>query len=797
MHGWISASGGVHASLPAASLLAVVSLDSRDRVSGWSDEAEAILGYRSSEVVGRPAIGLVAEGRWPARTAALVRCHGSGRVVFVHKSGFPVEATLLVEPAVAAGHPCVWFISEPSCHGAGHDIGLLEGAWTQSSTAISVWSSELRLLWANELACQIVEEPISDVRGRRPTEVFLPDSQHHALEEQMRTVRDTGTPRSVLTYERVAGRNRPREWVIHIDPVRDLNGAVVALCTMARDNSTEFWARQRLCLLDRARRNIGLSLDTERTARELTSLSVPDFADVAFVQVLPHAWGADRARSRGPVEMRLIALSGEVPSRPHVFSTASDDASAAWRVVDRESLPSLALSLRRAVRVDLPHEAASWPELPDDLVSSRRGGAICVPLTARGAALGVATFLRAESSFDAEDLLLVEELAETTATCMANARHYEREHSTALTLQQSLLPREPPAQSAVDAAYAYRPADVAAGVGGDWFDVIPLSGARVALVIGDVVGRGVRAAATMGRLRSVVRTLAEVDLSPEELLTSLDDTVNRVDQSGEPGAFDPEFAASILYSVYDPTSRRCCFARAAHVAPVLVRPSGDTHLLDLPEGPPLGLGGLPFESVEMAIPEGSMLVFFTDGVVGTHHRDLSAGISLLQEYLASTTCTPAAVCDDILELMLPKGGGDDAAVLVARSRVIDEANIAQWDVPADASAVAPVRDQVTERLGAWGLDEKAYATEIIVSELVTNAVRYGRPPIRLRLIRDSTLICEVTDGSSAAPHLRRARSFDEGGRGLFLVAQLSSRWGSRHLSDGKIIWAEQQLQLAG
>ncbi|MFJ4849328.1 SpoIIE family protein phosphatase [Streptomyces sp. NPDC088733] len=796
----IAESGGTHGGPALGCLIAVVSVDGRGRVNGWSDEAEAILGYHRDEATGRPVNEFVADGQPGPPPAGRTRQDRPNRTVLRHKAGHGVEANVLVQRAVAEGGPTVWFLSPVSAtDAAGRDVGLLEGAWTQSSAAICLWSTELRLLWANAFSYVVFKAGTDEVHGRLPTEIFAPDSQHHALEEAMRQARDTGTARSVLTYEKVPGENRPHEWAIHIDPVRDRHGGVIALCTMARNNSTEFWARQRLSLLDEARRTIGHSLDVERTARELTDLSVPDLADVALVHLLPETLGNDRTGVHGPVETRLVAASGErgpaaqgagVNGARHGRAAGRTD----WRAVERDSLPGRALWERRAVRVDLPHPAVAWPGWGTDLPAGRSGGgAISAPLTARGITLGVVTFLRHELPFDAEDLLLVEELAETTAVCIDHARHFEREHSTALALQQSLLPREPPAQSAVDAAYGYRPADLAAGVGGDWFDVIPLSGARVALVVGDVVGHGVEAAATMGRLRSVVRTLADIDLPPEELLTSLDDIVNRMDREREADASDPEVGASVLYAVYDPVSRRCCVARAAHVAPLLVLPDGTSELLDVPGGPPLGLGGLPFESAEVELPEDCLLVLFTDGVVESRDRDLGAGIARLQECLVDAGgSSPAAVCDDVLAAMLPRRG-DDAALLVARPRTLDAADLAQWDVPPDASAVSTVRGMVTERLAAWGLDDRSFTTELIVSELVTNAVRYGKAPIRLRLIRDQALICEVTDASDAAPHMRRARSFDEGGRGLFLVAQLSTSWGSRHVTDGKIIWAEQQL----
>nr|WP_052744534.1 SpoIIE family protein phosphatase [Streptomyces odonnellii] len=569
--------------------MAVISVDANGRVDGWSPEAAAILGYREDEAIGRPVLDLVAESQRPATAEGLDARRWADRSVLRHKSGTAVQVDIVLRPAFSEERSTLWFISRPpelTSHSDIDDIGLLAHAWTQSSAAIVVWSLEVRILWANNRTCQLFDMDVGHMRGRRLTEILAPDEQHYAVEEEVRQARDTGVARSIRTYEQVPGENRAHEWVIHIDPVRDRNGALVAVCSMARDNSAEFWARQRLTLLDEARRSIGLSLDVGRTARELTGLSVPDLADIAMVHLLPQALGTGDSASGSRPAVRLAAMSGHVSGQVPAGHRADRQTMTTWHVVDRCSLLGRALSGRRAVRVDLPHEAATWPELPSGLGPDGHGGAICAPLTARGTTLGVVTFLRREVPFDAEDLLLVEELADTTAMCIDNARNYEREHSTALALQQSLLPREPPAQSAVDAAYGYRPADLAAGVGGDWFDVIPLSGARVALVMGDVVGRGVRAAATMGRLRSVVRTLADMDLQPEELLTSLDAMVNRMAQETKTSAPDPEVGASLLYAVYDPTTRRCRLARAAHMEPLLVLRTGPVASWTFPKGRP-------------------------------------------------------------------------------------------------------------------------------------------------------------------------------------------------------------------
>ncbi|MFD8724228.1 SpoIIE family protein phosphatase [Streptomyces sp. NPDC059629] len=428
---------------------------------------------------------------------------------------------------------------------------------------------------------------------------------------------------------------------------------------------------------------------------------------------------------------------------------------------------------------------------------------ITVPIRAHGTTLGAAAFLRhgaSRESFAADDVTVAEDLVARAAICLDNARRFARERSTALLLQSTLLPRVPIMHPGAETAARYLPADRATEAGGDWFDVIPLPGTRVGLVVGDVVGHGIGASVTMGRLRTAVRTLADIDLQPDELLTRLDDMVTHPteetgDEAGAVGyhAIPGDIGASCLYGVYDPVSGTCTLARAGHPPPVLVRPDGTTQVVDVPAGPPLGLGSLPFEATELTIPKGSLLALFTDGLIATHGHDIDERIDELRDALARPASSLEELCDTVLESLHSERRTDDIALLVARTRVLGKEHVAEWDVPADAAAVAKTRKLVDERLTAWGLEEAAFTLELVVSELVTNAIRYGTEPIHLRLIKERSLICEVSDSSSTAPHLRRARVSDEGGRGLFLVAELTQRWGTRYTSAGKTIWAEQAL----
>ncbi|WP_051944415.1 SpoIIE family protein phosphatase [Streptacidiphilus rugosus] len=367
----------------------------------------------------------------------------------------------------------------------------------------------------------------------------------------------------------------------------------------------------------------------------------------------------------------------------------------------------------------------------------------------------------------------------------------------AAALQRSLLPRDLPKLETLDTAFRYLPAQ--AGAGGDWFDVIPLSGARIALVVGDVVGHGLSAAATMGRLRTAVHNVSHLNLPPGELLAHLDDLVSRLDEErGAAGGHNDIIGATCIYAVYDPVARQLEVARAGHVPPLLVQPDGRAAFADVPAGPPLGLGGMPFETVELPLPDGARFLLYTDGLVERRDRDIDAGLDrLLQAVRQDGDPSPGRLCDDVIKALLPDdavgGTPDDVALLVARAKGLPNGHVACFDVPTDPAAVAEIRAAAARRLHEWDLDDLTFTTELILSELITNAIRYASGPITVRMLRTRSLVCEVADASSTSPHVRYAATTDEGGRGLFLVAHLSERWGTRYTDRGKIIWAEQRL----
>ncbi|MER6061245.1 SpoIIE family protein phosphatase [Streptomyces sp. NPDC001792] len=551
-------------------------------------------------------------------------------------------------------------------------------------------------------------------------------------------------------------------------------------------------ARRRLELLTDASTRIGTTLDVRRTAQELADTAVPRLADYVTID-LPEAVLRGEEAADPLTNLYRTVVHGIRDDCPfHPVGKSVDYGPTA---------PQLrCLTSGQAVLEPDLKTAAGWlahdPEHTEELLAHVHS-LIAVPLVARGVVLGVAAFYRGRdpAPFGDDDRCLAHDLATRAALSIDNARRYTRERTMVLALQRSLLPQGQPDQDAVEVAHRYLPAE--SDVGGDWYDVIPLSGTRVGLLVGDVVGHGMLSAATMGRLRTAARSFAELDFPPDEVLTHLDNLVGRLDRENPAWGESGIIGATCLYAVYDPTAQQCTMARAGHPPPALVRPDGTVSFPDLPAGPPLGLGGLPFEAAEIDLPAGSGLVLYTDGLIEDRNRDVDVVLERLRGALAHPERTPEEICEAVLDTVAPAHPRDDIALLVARTRALDTHRIATWDLPADPSLVSEVRASALRQLADWGLEEASFAAELVLSELVTNAIRHGSGPIRVRLLRDRTLICEVSDTSNTAPHLRRAATTDEGGRGLFLVAQLAQSWGTRYIRQGKVIWAEWELDGAG
>ncbi|WP_078948006.1 SpoIIE family protein phosphatase [Streptomyces griseus] len=767
-------------------------IDAHGRVTGWSDGARVLTGYSAEETVGRPAAELLAEELPPQTLAAR-----SGHVTLRHRDGHPVPVTLTACPVLGPDGEATGFAVTTE-RPRGPEVTLAGRAFEQASMSMSIFDTQQRYLRLNDAACRVMGVQEEVLLGRHFPETVEDAVHSRGFHSNLRQVVETGMPVRYESFTGAPALNREHAWSTEMWPVRDLEGKVTGVALAAFDSSEQFWARQRLALLNEAAAAIGTTLDVVRTAEELIGLLVPRYADFASVDLLEWVLGAEEPPPvpDGEITMRRVAHGSVTEGTPEAAVHLGET-----DVYLSFSPPARALRSGRAVLSQAGDpDFMRWVDERNTRAPAgrpfRRGvhSMLAVPLRARGTTLGVIVGIRigAVDDYGPDDAVLAEELASRAAVCIDNARRFARERTTALALQHSLLPRGLPGQAAVEVAHRYLPSGSLAGIGGDWFDVIPLSGSRVALVVGDVVGHGIPSSATMGRLCMAVRTLADVDLPPDELLTHLDDLVTHL-AANDAGEDVAELGATCLYAVYDPVARRLTAAAAGHPAPAVVLPDGSAQLIRMTPGPPLGVGGLPFEATELELPEGAVVALYTDGLIEDRDRDVDRATAEMCRALAAPADSLDDLCDTVLKAVLPEEPSDDVALLLARTRALGTDQVATWDVPPDPALVAVTRQAATDRLTAWGLDEAAFVTELVVSELVTNAIRYGEPPIKLRLIRDRSLICEVSDGSSTSPHLRRAHAFDEGGRGLLLVAQLTQRWGSRQTTNGKTIWAEQPL----
>ncbi|MFJ9900888.1 SpoIIE family protein phosphatase [Streptomyces sp. NPDC091280] len=561
----------------------------------------------------------------------------------------------------------------------------------------------------------------------------------------------------------------------------------------------------------------------ERAARmeELTqslakAITVDDVVSAVAERVIP-PFGATGLlmMSTEDEQMRLVGVVGfPESSRARIAEVMNAGGTASGEVL-RTGVPKYFTSREEY--------AEAHPQSAELAALVGKSAGAVLPLIVSGRAIG-ACVLSFDTSrvFGKEERTLLSAIGGLIAQALERARLYDAEHARAQALQRGLLPRALPSVPAVTAAARYLPA---AGegiqVGGDWYDLIPLSADRVALVIGDVMGHGLSEAATMGRLRTAVHTLAGLELPPDELFASLNDLVS---------GFGDEFYATCLYAVYDPTDGTCVMARAGHPPPAIVDSTGTISFPALPANPPLGAGTPPFETAELRLPEGSLIVAYTDGLIESSLRDIDTGMDLLAGAIGRHLSTAWGrrphgnlkpvqavqgelaegaweardeveaeqllhICDSLTSALVPAHGfaDDDAAILVVRTRVVPHRNIASWTLPDDPVAASQARGHVRRQLAEWLLEDLVMSTEIIVSELVGNVVRHARGPIRLRLLRSRTLICEVSDGSLTTPRIRHADATDEGGRGLQLVSALCQRWGTRSTSEGKCIWTEQPL----
>ncbi|OQR61784.1 serine/threonine protein phosphatase [Streptomyces maremycinicus] len=565
----------------------------------------------------------------------------------------------------------------------------------------------------------------------------------------------------------------------------------------------------RLRFVGAATRRIARGLDLDEIVMGLCRATVPTFSDAILVylrdplpvgderpaadRIMLRLRRTDRIPEERDTETGFAALALPPPEPGELTAELS---AAVAELCEVRPGGALAEVLRgvRPVFADHPAARAALPELlgEDSTLAIPSGQrAVLAPLRGRRRVIGAAVFLRRPERipFENDDLLVAAQLATHSALGIDKAVLYDREAYIADELQRTMLPETLPRPTGVRLASRYLPAAETARVGGDWYDAIPLPGSRVALVVGDVMGHSMTSAAIMGQLRTTAQTLAGLDLPPQEVLHHLDEQAQRL---------GTDRMATCLYAVYDPVSHRITIANAGHPPPILLHLGGRAEVLRVPPGAPIGVGGVDFEAVELDAPAGATLLLYTDGLVESRLRDVATGIEQLREKLAATAQLTGpdhpppleALCDEVLDMLGPGDRDDDIALLAARFDGIAPSDVAYWFLEPEDAAPGRARRLARRALSRWGMEDMTDSVELLVSEVVTNAVRYASRPVTLRLLRTDVLRCEVGDDVPQLPRLRQARATDEGGRGLYLVNRLARRWGATRLSTGKVVWFE-------
>ncbi|MBC2904198.1 SpoIIE family protein phosphatase [Streptomyces cupreus] len=658
--------------------VASVVLDAEGRIVLWSPQAEELFGYSAQEALGRSAVRLMIHEQHfdvVVKLFADVMETGeswAGAFPIRHKDG----STRLVEfrnQRLLDDRGDVYALGlaadQSTVRRLERDVALSTRVVSQSPIGLAVLDTDLRYVSVNPALEQLNGVPAEEHLGRTVPEV-LPDVDAAALESAVRQVLETGVP---LVDQSTIGRtpadpDEDHAWSLSMYRLEDALGTVLGVACMVVDVTEQHRAqveaeaaRRRLAVVADASARIGTTLELERTAHELADVAVPELADIAAVDLLD-AVVEGRRSILGPAEPAVIRALAVQAGRPSEALDAADPPGQIARYAPdrlvtqcvRTGSPVLVAEVEPA---DLPHIARS-PEAAERLARAGVHSYLAVPLIARGEVLGALDLKRIDNPlpFGDDDLLLARELASRAAVQIDNARWYQNARDTALTLQRSLLPCHPPTTGGLEVASRYQPAGATAEVGGDWFDVIPLDGGKTALVVGDVMGSGVNAAATMGRLRTATTTLASLDLDPARLLEHLDKTTDGLDHS----------IATCVYAVHDPQLRQCRIANAGHLPPVRLRDGHAPELLELPTGAPLGVGGVAFSTTTVALEPGDRLVFYTDGLVETRQHPLDERLDTLLHLLDGPDRPLEEVCDLLLRTLHQPDNSDDVALLIAR-----------------------------------------------------------------------------------------------------------------------------------
>ncbi|MDG9712750.1 ATP-binding SpoIIE family protein phosphatase [Streptomyces sp. DH10] len=547
---------------------------------------------------------------------------------------------------------------------------------------------------------------------------------------------------------------------------------------------------------------IGTSLDIGETAQSLAE-SLLAWGDVAAIDLDFAVWTGEgvTGQRHGRVRLRRAAL---VPDRvwPDGYVTPGDD-------LPGDASRLLSLAIRRddaAQAIVIPDRAAiervlGSPRLVRALVPGDQAAAVaCIPLVldcTPPVVLGVAeVWRRPDRPFGDSELLDLQELVARTSHHVDLARQHQREHTQVLALQRRLLPRT--GGDTIETASVYQPATPdSAGVGGDWVNSFPLPDGRTALVVGDVVGHGLGAAATMGQLSMEARALLSAGLAPDEVLEHLDETVTLLDDadSGLAAGYSA-LGSTCCIAVYDPVSHRVALSSAGHLPPVLIPPGGPAGPLAVRPHPGLGTEFAlrePFDVQAFAAPPGSLLALYTDGLVEDPAVSIDEGIGRLADAVSAVhpwDALPQAARGLVSELA-PVRRRDDVTLLLARMIGYRKGDTATWRLPARDDAAAQARSLVSALLRRWHTRaDTRDKVVLVVDELVANAVRFAGGPLTVRLIRTGHgLLCEVGDTGNGRPRLGQGELLDDSGRGLQVVHRLTTRWGVRWTETGKVVWA--------
>ncbi|MGW0749633.1 SpoIIE family protein phosphatase [Streptomyces sp. NPDC002587] len=673
--GAAQAAGGWLGALPVA----LVATSADGTIVRWNQVAQELLGYTPPQMLGRNIADLVHPGADRSLGRSLWEAAASGRgvmgtVTAWHRDGRPLELEIWASPVSDRRHgTATVLVFAADAHAARRIRGasaVWDGLFARSPVGIAILDTQLRFLQVNAALEAMNGLPESAHVGRRLAEI-LPEVNAADMEEAMRQVMETGEP--VLDRRRV-GRtptapDQDRMWSCSYVRVEDPAGmpigviaSLVDITEQQRDHVEAEAGRRRLALLNEASVRVGSSLDLERTAQELADLAVPRLADAVTVDVLDALARGDEPGSglAGGVALRRLGKA------PLSGSRVTDVlARLGGRLVFPAAAPyTKALAGRQPFLIARLDERAVAPAAqhstkPAELLAVGVHSFLMAPLVARESVLGVATFYRSRPSepFGSEDVTLAAELTARAALHMDNARLYHREHETAVILQRSMLPQHISPPPGIEVRHRYLPASDVNEVGGDWYDVLPLAGGKAGLIIGDVMGHGITAAAVMGRLSASVRALARLDLSPVGLLHQLEAALSDL---AEP------MLATLLYIVCDPATGHCTVIRAGHPPPVLALPDGTVRLVDTPPGVPLGVGGVAFTPTEFDVPAGGVLVLYTDGLIEARGRDLDERLAELMGLLTDRRRDLDQVCDSLITHLVPAAADDDIALMVAR-----------------------------------------------------------------------------------------------------------------------------------